>query len=246
MAYARPLGQTFNQLNLNMYRLPDGQRGALRSTSLALARESTQDDRDNESHHNPFRGIKRLYSGLRRRHHARARARSSDDDDDDTRLRKYYSTPMDSKGSGETRSRLSSVLAHHSNSTPTGRPLSDGDVSEDALDSTTTTDTSRSSSRSAKHVHFARREPIVRDTYSPEEYDRRVVDPWEFMTKEKRERIRSEMNDYTSNGMVLNDVYNTNSSEFCTLCWRKRCYCRPLSKDIWRRAKSTSIMRAGA
>ncbi|KAJ2825188.1 hypothetical protein GGI24_003228, partial [Coemansia furcata] len=74
-----------------MYRLPDGQRGALRSTSLALAREASREDShraESTSHYNPFKGFKRLYSGLRR-HRSRGQL-----PDDDTKLRKFYSTPL--------------------------------------------------------------------------------------------------------------------------------------------------------
>ncbi|KAJ2304182.1 hypothetical protein H4R23_005468 [Coemansia sp. Cherry 401B] len=241
MAYSRPLGQTFNQLNLHMYRLPDGQRGALRSTSLALAREASRDDgqsRGSEgSHYNPFRGIKRLYTGLRK--HKRSRAKSPD-----TTLRKYYSAPL---GANDPvpEPEPSMVSAHHCKTAqPHRRRTSDYDVSD------STDDTARSGSSSpahgSKHVRFTRHEPKVIDTYSPEEYDRRVADPWEFLTREKRDRIREEMSEYSTHEMQLNDVYNTNSSVYCTLCWRKFCHCRGLSKDIWRRAKSTSILRAGA
>ncbi|KAJ2475276.1 hypothetical protein IWW56_005493 [Coemansia sp. RSA 2131] len=237
MAYSSPLGQTFNQLNLNMYRLPDGQRGALRTTSLALAREASRDDgqrrSDSGSHYNPFKGIKRLYSGLRKH---RSRARSPD-----TSLRRFYSAPM---GGGTTaQPQLAPVSAHECKSTPQTncqRRASDGEFSD------TSVSTESSSSSDAKHVRFAHKDPKVIKTYSPEEYDRRVADPWEFLTRERRDKIREEMNEYTTHDMKLNDVYNSNSSMYCTLCWRERCHCRALSKDIWRRAKSTSILRAGA
>ncbi|KAJ2827145.1 hypothetical protein IWW50_002027 [Coemansia erecta] len=240
MAYARPLGQTFNQLNLNMYRLPDGQRGALRSTSLALAREASRDDGqgrsgDSGSHYNPFKGIKRLYSGLRKH---RSRARSPDNS-----LRKFYSAPLGSSAPPVPEPQPSPVPAHHSKTTQTRRRhASDGDLS----DATASADESSGSSSLSKHVRFSRKDPNVIKTYSPEEYDRRVADPWEFLTREKRDQIREEMCEYTTHGMDLNDVYNSNSSMYCTLCWRERCHCRALSKDIWRRAKSASILRAGA
>ncbi|KAJ2803664.1 hypothetical protein H4R20_002802 [Coemansia guatemalensis] len=254
MAYYRPLGQTFNQLNLNMYRLPDGQRGALGSTRLALAREASREDgqgrgrRDSgSSHYNPFKGIKRLYSGLRRH--------KSRDTSPDTTLRKYYSTPLGARDPVPGSDKLSSHSASKSKTTQTGQCVSDGEVSDSALSSETSCSTqpsspsqhrSRSRSQSEKHVRFARSDPQVDNTYSPEEYDRRVVDPWEFMTKERRDKIREELNDYTTREMELNNVYNTNSSHYCTLCWRERCHCRALSKDIWRRARSTSMVRAGA
>ncbi|KAJ2614744.1 hypothetical protein H4S08_001568 [Coemansia sp. RSA 1365] len=253
MAYYRPLGQTFNQLNLNMYRLPDGQRGALGSTRLALAREASREDshsrarRDSNSHYNPFKGIKRLYSGLRRH--------KSRETSPDTTLRKYYSAPLGANDPVPGSEKLTPHSASKSGTTQPGRCLSDGEISDSALSSETSCSTqpsspsqrrSRSQSQSEKHVRFTRSDPKVDNTYSPEEYDRRVVDPWEFMTKERRDKIREELNDYTTREMELNDVYNTNSSDYCTLCWRRRCHCRALSKDIWRRARSTSMVRAGA
>ncbi|KAJ1727315.1 hypothetical protein LPJ61_004635 [Coemansia biformis] len=246
MAYARPLGHTFNQLNLHMYRLPDGQRGALRSTSLALAREASREDdrsrgrRDSAgSSYNPFKGIKRLYADLRK-HHSRARDQPSDGG---ARLRKFNSVPVTGSSAvlgssppppqAMADKRKSVLVAHYA---------SDGEVSDSALLS----DSSDSPVRPARRVRFSRSDPVVRETYSPEEYDRRVNDPWESMTKEKRDGIRVEMSDYTTREMVLNNVYNTNLSEYCTLCWRERCHCRALSKDIWRRARSSSMVHAAA
>ncbi|KAJ2332983.1 hypothetical protein GGI00_002543 [Coemansia sp. RSA 2681] len=250
MAYARPLGQTFNQLNLSMYRLPDSQRGALRSTSLALARETSREDNhrsDSGSHYNPFKGFKRLCSGLRRH---RPRGHSPDEG---TKLRKFYSTPL---GSGARdaiakdsspppadaptahHSKTSQVVAHRKSDSELDRSISapnGGDQSPP-----------KSPSRLAKHVHFTGTDPKVIDTYSPEEYDRRVVDPWEMLTKESRVKMRDEMSEYTSKEMRLNDVYYSNDSTYCTLCWRPFCHCRALSKDIWRRARSTNMVRAGA
>ncbi|KAJ2774024.1 hypothetical protein IWQ57_001012, partial [Coemansia nantahalensis] len=99
MAYARPLGHTFNQLNLQMYRLPDSQRGALRSTSLALAREASREDERNRrdsaaGSYNPFKGIKRLYTGLRK-HRLRSREQSAEDG---VRLRKFNSVSAANTG----------------------------------------------------------------------------------------------------------------------------------------------------
>ncbi|KAI9482159.1 hypothetical protein LPJ78_000819 [Coemansia sp. RSA 989] len=244
MAYTRPLGQTFNQLNLNMYRLPDGQRGALRTTSLALAREASREDgRSSDSNsYNPFKGIKRLYSGLRK--HRRSRERSPDKS-----LRKFYSTPVRGMGSAIADSdepQISGVATHSCKTTQPRRRRSSGNELSDSADSTTASSGSASPSRASKHVRFTRIDPKVIDTYSPEEYDRRVADPWEFLTREKRDQIREEMREYATHEMKINDVYNTNSSVYCTLCWRESCHCRALSKDIWRRAKSTSILRAGA
>ncbi|KAI8326184.1 hypothetical protein GQ54DRAFT_294883 [Martensiomyces pterosporus] len=247
MAYARPLGQTFNQLNLNMYRLPDGQRGALRTTSLALAQEASREDSHHHlftsdsssgSHYNPFKGIKRLYSGFRKR---RSSARSHSPDDG--RLRMFYSTPLHASDAPVS---SSPPTAHHSVSEQTPRRNSDGKLTEQPKDSSTCPSPPKSPSRTHKRVRFAQSEPKVDETYSLEEYDRRVVDPWEFLTKEKRQEMREEMNHYTTNEMQLNNVYNTNDSMYCTLCWRKHCHCRALSKDIWKRAKSTSMVRAGA
>ncbi|KAJ2707388.1 hypothetical protein FB645_000741 [Coemansia sp. IMI 203386] len=255
MAYSRPLGQTFNQLNLNMYRLPDGQRGALRSTSLALAREASREDShssrfssDGGSHLNPFKGIKRLYSGLRRH-----KSRSSDED---TRLRKFYSMPLGSTGTAPSRSPMPAPSVHQSKTTQTSatRRTSDSNSSQssDSSDIGVRSDIDvypsppRSPVRSSKRVRFSHSDPEVNDTYSPEEYDRRVVDPWEFLTKDKRLQMRQEMHEYTSKEMNINDVYNKNDSMYCTLCWRTHCHCRALAKDIWRRDKSTSMVRAGA
>ncbi|KAJ1930993.1 hypothetical protein EC988_009940, partial [Linderina pennispora] len=80
-----------------MYRLPDGQRGALRQTSLALAREASRDDgrssdTGSSTHLNPFKGIKRLYNGFRK-HKSTARSHSPAPSDDG-RLRKFYSLPL--------------------------------------------------------------------------------------------------------------------------------------------------------
>ncbi|KAJ1812072.1 hypothetical protein LPJ56_000059 [Coemansia sp. RSA 2599] len=252
MAYSRPLGQTFNQLNLNMYRLPDGQRGALRSTSLALAREASREDShghrfggDGGSHLNPFKGIKRLYSGLRR-HKSRA-------PDDDTRLRKFYSTPLGAADTVPSRSSVSGPSVHQSKTTQTSATRrtsnSQSSASSDigmGSDMEAYPSPPRSPGRSAKRVRFSHSDPQVNSTYSPEEYDRRVVDPWEFLTKEKRTQMRQEMHEYTSKEMSLNDVYNSNDSKYCTLCWRTHCHCRALAKDIWRRDKSVSMVRAGA
>lgn len=289
MAYARPLNQTFNQLNLHMYRLPDGQRGALRTTSLALAREASREeskcaDDHSGSHYNPFKGLKRLYTGFRRH-----RKSSRDDDDDDNRLRKYYSSPLRYASGGhpvldsppEEVPSSSGAKVHFTEDHSDGevddvesRHASDSELGNDSTtgsDSNSrpasagrrstpkrhrysrfySTSSSRSSSKSptrptSKHVRFASKDPRVIDTYSPEEYDRRVNDPWDLLTKESRARMRDEMNQYTTQEMQLNDVYNTNDSEYCTLCWREHCHCRALSKDIWRRAKSSSMVRAGA
>ncbi|KAJ1663452.1 hypothetical protein IW140_005112 [Coemansia sp. RSA 1813] len=262
MSYYRPLGQTFNQLNLHMYRLPDGQRGALRSTSLALAREASRDggyrrpssdssDSDSNSHHsyNPFKGIKRLYTGFRKH-----RSRSGSSDDDSNRLRKFYSTPLTSSKrtpSPPAPAPAPENDAHKCKTTQTGRCVSDGEVHDPASLLTVNEEErgrsrSRSSSRLSKRVRFAGGEPEEHATYSSKEYDRRVIDPWEMLTKESRDKMREEMSDYTSHEMVLNNVYNTNDSKYCTLCWRQHCHCRPLSKDIWRRAKSPSMVRAGA
>ncbi|KAJ1645972.1 hypothetical protein J3B02_001420 [Coemansia erecta] len=257
MAYSRPLGQTFNQLNLNMYRLPDGQRGALRSTSLALAREASREDSHSHrrfsgeggSHLNPFKGIKRLYSGLRRH-----KSRSSDDE---TRLRKFYSTPLGAADAVPSRSSMSEPSVHQSKTAQTSaaRRTSNStstSQSTDASDACIRSDTDiypsppRSPGRSSKRVRFSHSDPEVNSTYSPEEYDRRVVDPWEFLTKDKRTQMRQEMHEYTTKEMSLNDVYNTNDSQYCTLCWRTHCHCRALAKDIWRRDRSTSMVRAGA
>ncbi|KAJ2866737.1 hypothetical protein GGH94_001307 [Coemansia aciculifera] len=253
MAYARPLGQTFNQLNLHMYRLPDSQRGALRSTSLALAREASREDNHRSdsgsgSHYNPFKGFKRLYSGLRKH---RSRGHSPDDD---TKLRKFYSTPL----GGGTRDTITTdsspppategLSAHHSKTSQiaTTRRISDSELERSAVDSGGEQTPPKSPSRLAKHVHFTGTDPKVIDTYSPEEYDRRVIDPWELLTKESRNKMRDEMNQYMSEEMKLNDVYYSNDSTYCTLCWRPFCHCRALSKDIWRRARSTNMVRAGA
>ncbi|KAJ2453117.1 hypothetical protein EV183_002457 [Coemansia sp. RSA 2336] len=239
MAYARPLGQTFNQLNLNMYRLPDGQRGALRTTSLALAREASRENAPETTSYNPFKGIKRLYSGLRK--HRRSRERSPDKS-----LRKVYSTPVRGMAIADSSEpRISGVSTHSCKTTQPRRRRSSGNEISDSADSAASSG-SASPSRAAKHVRFARSDPKVIDTYSPDEYDRRVADPWEFLTREKRDQIREEMREYATHEMRINDVYNTNSSHYCTLCWRESCHCRALSKDIWRRAKSTSILRAGA
>ncbi|KAJ2891695.1 hypothetical protein IWW38_003510, partial [Coemansia aciculifera] len=101
-----------------MYRLPDSQRGALRSTSLALAREASREDghgSDSGHHHyNPFKGFKRLYSGLRKH-----RSRGHSPPEDDTKLRKFYSTPLGG-GTRDTAARDSSPpladapAVHHS------------------------------------------------------------------------------------------------------------------------------------
>ncbi|KAJ1839361.1 hypothetical protein LPJ73_006791 [Coemansia sp. RSA 2703] len=250
MAYSRPLGQTFNQLNLNMYRLPDGQRGALRSTSLALAREASREDShhrfsgDGGSHLNPFKGIKRLYSGLRRH-----KSRTSDDG---TRLRKFYSTPLGTADAvpSTSSSSISGAAIHSSKTTQTSATRRTSDSSNSEAGAISDTEvyqlSSNSPTRSAKRVHFSHSEPEVKSTYSPEEYDRRVVDPWEFLTRENRVKMREEMHDYTSKEMAINDVYSTNDCEYCTLCWRQHCHCRALAKDIWRRDKSTSMVRAGA
>ncbi|KAJ2333155.1 hypothetical protein GGH91_006003 [Coemansia sp. RSA 2671] len=238
MAYARPLGQTFNQMNLHMYRLPDSQRGALRSTSLALAREASREDNHrsdsgSSGHYNPFKGFKRLYSGLRKH---RSRGHSSDED---TKLRKFYSTPL----GGGTIARDSSPPP--ATESPATHRLSDSELDRASARSSDETPP-KSPSRLAKHVHFTGTDPMVNDTYSPEEYDRRVVDPWELLTKESRAKLRDEMNEYMSEEMKLNDVYYSNDSTYCTLCWRPFCHCRALSKDIWRRARSTNMVRAGA
>ncbi|KAJ2741905.1 hypothetical protein GGI20_004864 [Coemansia sp. BCRC 34301] len=199
MAYARPLGQTFNQLNLNMYRLPDSQRGALRSTSLALAREASREDShrpDSGSHYNLFKGFKRLYSGLRKH---RSRAHSPEED---TKLRKFYSTPLGG-GTRDTVARDSSPplaeapAAHHSKTSQVAthrKSDSELDSSASALNGGDRTPP-KSPSRLAKHVHFTGTDPNVIDTYSPEEYDRRVVDPWEMLTKESRVKMRDEMSE---------------------------------------------------
>ncbi|KAJ1998278.1 hypothetical protein GGI04_005074 [Coemansia thaxteri] len=252
MAYARPLGQTFNQLNLHMYRLPDSQRGALRSTSLALAREASREDSHRSgggsdsggSHYNPFKGIKRLYTGLRKHH----RTRGHSPPDDETKLRKFYSTPLRSSDvvSG---SPPPAPSVHPSKTAQTAsRPISDSEIGSImiAREEEQPPSPSKSPSRASKHVRFAGSEPKVIDTYSPEEYDRRVVDPWELLTKESRVKLRDEMNEYMSNEMKLNDVYYSNDSTYCTLCWRPLCHCRALSKDIWRRARSSNMVRAGA
>ncbi|KAJ1725438.1 hypothetical protein LPJ53_000368 [Coemansia erecta] len=251
MAYSRPLGQTFNQLNLNMYRLPDGQRGALRSTSLALAREASREDSHRRvsgdggsSHLNPFKGIKRLYSGLRR-HKSRTA-------DDDTRLRKFYSTPLGAADAIPSTSSpsISGPAMHSSKTAQTSatRRTSDSSCSDTGVMSDTEVYPSppKSPTRPAKRVHFSHSDPEVNSTYSPEEYDRRVVDPWEFLTRDNRVKMRQEMHDYTSKEMAINDVYSTNDCEYCTLCWRQHCHCRSLAKDIWRRDRSTSMVRAGA
>ncbi|KAJ2519453.1 hypothetical protein H4217_002682 [Coemansia sp. RSA 1939] len=256
MSYYRPLGQTFNQLNLHMYRLPDGQRGALRSTSLALAREASRDDghrrpssdssdSNSSTHHslNPLKGIKRLYSGFRKH-----KSRRGSSDDDNTRLRKFYSTPLTS--SRRTSSPpVSEATAHKCKTSQTGRCASDGELSDSGVtkaEKEHSESRSGSSSRISKRVRFASGDPEEHATYSSAEYDRRVIDPWETLTRESRDKMRAEMDDYTTQEMPLNDVYNTNDSKYCTLCWRQHCYCRPLSKDIWRRAKSTNMVRAGA
>ncbi|KAI9504032.1 hypothetical protein BX070DRAFT_223297 [Coemansia spiralis] len=258
MAYARPLGHTFNQLNLHMYRLPDGQRGALRSTSLALAREASKDDSgrrtssdssdsndggSNQHSYNPFKGIKRLYSDFRRR---KSRS-SSPDEDSNTRLRKFYSTPLNASKRSTSPPVQPAAATHKCKTTQASRRISEGNVSSTALGETSELrPRSRASSNQSKRVRFASSDPEEHNTYSPEEYDRRVVDPWELLTKEARNRMRDEMAEYTSQEMELNDVYNTNDSKYCTLCWRQHCHCRALSKDIWRRARSTSMVRAGA
>ncbi|KAJ2873054.1 hypothetical protein GGH93_003533 [Coemansia aciculifera] len=236
-----------------MYRLPDSQRGALRSTSLALAREASREDNHRSdsgsgSHYNPFKGFKRLYSGLRKH---RSRGHSPDDD---TKLRKFYSTPL----GGGTRDTITTdsspppategLSAHHSKTSQiaTTRRISDSELERSAVDSGGEQTPPKSPSRLAKHVHFTGTDPKVIDTYSPEEYDRRVIDPWELLTKESRNKMRDEMNQYMSEEMKLNDVYYSNDSTYCTLCWRPFCHCRALSKDIWRRARSTNMVRAGA
>ncbi|KAJ2548944.1 hypothetical protein EV175_004635 [Coemansia sp. RSA 1933] len=264
MSYYRPLGQTFNQLNLHMYRLPDGERGALRSTSLALAREASREggglrrlssdsSSSNSSNghrsYNPFKGIKRLYTGLRKH-----RSRTGSSDDDSNRLRKFYSTPLIITKRSPTPPETGNTAIGVSKTTQTSsRPVSDGiahhsatHLAVDEGGEQRARSRSRSSSRLAKRVRFASGEPEEHTTYSSQEYDRRVIDPWEMLTRESRDRMREEMSDYTSHEMVLNNVYNTNDSKYCTLCWRQHCHCRPLSKDIWRRAKSTSMVRAGA
>ncbi|KAJ1902138.1 hypothetical protein LPJ66_000227 [Kickxella alabastrina] len=248
MAYARPLGQTFNQLNLNMYRLPDGQRGALRSTSLALAREASREDSqrlgsDGSSHFNPFKGIKRLYSGLRRHH-----SRSSDEG---TTLRKFYSTPLDGRGSNISRPSLSGgTLIQTNKTTQTGAMRCGSDWNSDTAvvlaDEASRLSPSNSPTRPPKRVRFLNSDPEVVNTYSPEEYDRRVDDPWELLTKSGRDKMRQEMHHYTSKEMELNEVYNTNDAQYCTLCWRQHCHCRAIAKDIWRRDRSASMVHAGA
>ncbi|KAJ2781995.1 hypothetical protein H4R18_002551 [Coemansia javaensis] len=254
MAYARPLGHTFNQLNLNMYRLPDGQRGALRTTTLALARgddvvdERAARDCSNAHYYNPFRGIKRLYADLRR--HRQRRREPSDGDGDGARLRKYYSVPAGAgvgAGAGGSARPGSpppgpALSGGQRKSALFGRYISDGEASDSSLSS----ESPQPRAPRDRRVRFSRGDPTVSNTYSPEEYDRRIVDPWEVLTKDQREQIRGEMNDYTTREMVLNDVYNTNASEYCTLCWRPRCHCRALSKDVWRRARSSSMVHAGA
>ncbi|KAJ2397628.1 hypothetical protein GGI23_003466 [Coemansia sp. RSA 2559] len=259
MSYYRPLGQTFNQLNLHMYRLPDGERGALRSTSLALAREASRDggyrrpssdsSSSNSSNHrsyNPFKGIRRLYTGFRKH-----RSRSGSSDDDSNRLRRFYSTPLTSSKRTPSPPALANAVDEGKTTQP--NPQVSGSEARDPTALLTVNEDegrgrsrSRSSSRLAKRVRFVGGDPEEHITYSSQEYDRRVIDPWEMLTKETRDRMREEMSDYTSHEMVLNNVYNTNDSKYCTLCWRQHCHCRALSKDIWRRARSTNMVRAGA
>ncbi|KAJ2725248.1 hypothetical protein GGI07_001381 [Coemansia sp. Benny D115] len=258
MAYARPLGHTFNQLNLSMYRLPDSQRGALRSTSLALAREASREDSVGSHHRfsdgsgsgsgshnlNPIKGIKRLYSGLRR--HRKSRTAGGG-----TGLRKFYSTPQgvsDSLPPDDLLSVGPKAYSSKTAQTTSTRRTSDSDYVDEATRSCGEASPSppRSPTRACKRVRFSSSEPDVTSTYSPEEYDRRVVDPWELLTKDSRVKMRQEMHDYTTKEMKINKVYSTNDSQYCTLCWRLHCHCRVLAKDIWRRDKSTSMVRAGA
>ncbi|ORX66366.1 hypothetical protein DL89DRAFT_260385 [Linderina pennispora] len=224
-----------------MYRLPDGQRGALRQTSLALAREASRDDgrssdTGSSTHLNPFKGIKRLYNGFRK-HKSSARSHSPAPSDDG-RLRKFYSLPLYASDNTNQNSK--------SYSSEKRRTSDDGVVEGSSKGASAYPSPPLSPTKPRKRVHFNSSTPEVSHTYSAEEYDRRVVDPWELMTRESRAEMRNEMVNYTRNEMQLNDVYNTNDSTYCTLCWRKHCHCRALSKDIWKRAKSTSMVRAGA
>ncbi|KAJ1894132.1 hypothetical protein LPJ71_007040, partial [Coemansia sp. S17] len=153
-----------------MYRLPDSQRGALRSTSLALAREASREDShksDSGSHYNPFKGFKRLYSGLRKH---RSRGQSPEDD---TKLRKFYSTPL---GGGTFTTGSSpppateGLSAHHSKTVQSAVPrrISDSELDHSAVHSGGEQTPPKSPSRLAKHVHFTGTDPKVIDTYSPE------------------------------------------------------------------------------